>query len=78
VPARWPGGFCLMRIIRSSRKLTEHMVRIIDLLDAEPLTRDQIQVGMDMLHIGVVAAVLARMIDRGLIVCDGDRYMLGT
>jgi hypothetical protein len=68
----------LMRIIRSSRKLTEHMVRIIDLLDAEPLTRDQIQVGMDMLHIGVVAAVLARMIDRCLIVCDGDRYMLGT
>jgi predicted transcriptional regulator len=54
------------------------MVRIIDLLDAEPLTRDQIQVGMDMLHIGVVAAILARMIDRGLIVCDGDRYMLGT
>ena len=67
-----------MRIIRSARKPTEHMIRIINLLDAGPLTRDQIQVGMDMLHSGVLAAILARMIERGLIVCDDDRYKHGT
>jgi hypothetical protein len=71
-------GACLMRIIRSACKPTEHMIRIINLLDAGPLTRDDIQVGIAMLRSGVLSAILARMIDRGLIVCDGDRYKLGT